>query len=103
MPRKGKIGISNIRLRRRMVEILASIEGNEFPSAQALLERLVQSGMSPRLIGSVGRVSQLCRTTKGIGSFTGLVTSGMGDNYKAEVYYLESEEAFKQWVDSKTV
>lgn len=93
--------IKHIRLRKRMVAILKSTEGDELPSAQALMEMVINSGMSQNLVGSNNRIAQLCRTTKGISSITQKISGGGGDSYTAEVYYLESEEAFDKWVTSK--
>tara|TARA_R110000744_G_scaffold157821_1_gene273789 strand:- start:826 stop:1128 length:303 start_codon:yes stop_codon:yes gene_type:complete len=93
--------IKHIRLRKRMIEVLKSTEGDELPSAQALMEMVINSGMSQNLVGSNNRIAQLCRTTKGISSVTQKISGGGGDSYTAEVYYLESEEAFNEWVTSK--
>mgnify|MGYP003137819946 CR=1 FL=1 len=97
----GVAKIRNIRLRKRIIQILKSYDGDELPSASALLELVLQSGMSQRMVGSTARIAQICRTTKGIGSFTGKVCDGKGEFYTAELYYLDSEEDFNDWVASK--
>ena len=81
----GKAKISHIRLRKRLVQILKSHEG-ELPSAQALYRMVIE---------------QICDKTKGIASLTTKITSVSGDSYTADVYYLESEEDFNDWVASK--
>ena len=96
----GKAKISHIRLRKRLVKILKSHEG-ELPSAQALYRMVVESGMSPNLQGSHNRIAQICDKTKGIASLTTKIKSVSGDSYTADVYYLESEEDFNEWVASK--
>tara|TARA_Y100000356_G_scaffold7799_1_gene5682 strand:+ start:322 stop:621 length:300 start_codon:yes stop_codon:yes gene_type:complete len=96
----GKAKISHIRLRKRLVQILKSHEG-ELPSAQALYRMVVESGMSPNLAGSHNRIAQICNITKGIGSLSTKITSVSGDSYTADVYYLESEDDFNEWVASK--
>jgi hypothetical protein len=82
--------IRHIRLRKRIVKILKSFDGDDLPTAQALLDLLLDSGMSP-----------LCCKTKGIGSIQIKTKNCGGDTYTADAYYLESEEAFNEWVDSK--
>lgn len=96
----GKAKISHIRLRKRLVQILKSHEG-ELPSAQALYQMVIDSGMSPTLAGNHNRIAQLCNITKGIGSLSSKIKSAAGDSYTADVYYLESEEVFNEWVASK--
>ena len=92
--------VSNIRLRKRLIQILKTHEG-DMPSASTLYDMVIESGMSSSLAGSHNRIAQLCRTTGGISSMTTRVRGTLGDTYTAEVYYLESEEAFKSWVASK--
>jgi len=93
--------IRHIRLRRRIVSILKSFDGDNLPTAHALLDLLLESGMSPKMIGNPNRIAQLCCKTKGIGSVTIKTKNCGGDSYTADAYYLESEEAFNEWVDSK--
>ena len=97
----GVAKIRNIRLRKRIIQILKAYDGEELPSASALLELIIQSGMSQRMVGSTMRLAQICRTTKGIGSFTGKIIDSNGNSYPAELYYLDSEEDFNDWVASK--
>jgi len=97
----GIAKIKHIRLRRKMIAVLKSIEGDELPSAQALMEMVIATGMSQNLVGSNNRIAQLCRTTKGISSITKKISGGGGDSYTAEVYYLDSEEDFDKWVALK--
>lgn len=73
---------------------------NEPVSAAALVDRLIESGLSQRYIGNASRVAQVCRSTKGIAAQKMGVAGGQGETYALDGYYLESEEAFVAWVES---
>ena len=82
-------------LRRRIIAVLATL--NEPITAVALVDRLIDTGLSQRYIGNRARVVQVLRSTKGVGRMRMNTTGLQGETYTLDGYVLEDEEVFIAW------
>ena len=100
-----KVKIKHIRLRRKIIQVLKMCQERDMspPSANALLDMLIDAGLSQNIIAGTGRIAQVCRSTVGVIKEPITVCNSNGDAYTAFGYTLESEDAFNEWVESKVV
>ncbi|MEE2974272.1 MAG: hypothetical protein VX831_03405 [Candidatus Thermoplasmatota archaeon] len=87
-------------LRRRIIAVLATL--NEPITAVALVDRLIDTGLSQRYIGNRARVVQVLRSTKGVGRMQMNTTGLQGETYTLDGYVLEDEEVFVAWAKTWT-
>tara|TARA_R100001510_G_scaffold12367_1_gene9613 strand:- start:9734 stop:10012 length:279 start_codon:yes stop_codon:yes gene_type:complete len=87
-------------LRRRIIAVLATL--NEPITAVALVDRLIETGLSQRYIGNRARVVQILRSTKGVGRLPMNTTGLQGETYTLDGYVLEDEEVFFAWAKTWT-
>ncbi len=92
----------NLTLKKRIIKILK--DSDRVISANEMITLLIGSGLHQMFIPcSSNSLAQILRATKGISKSDEVWTSEMGNHYVSAGYYLESEEAFNAWVESKMV
>lgn len=89
-------------LKKRIIQVLK--DADDVLTADQMLELLRDSGLSdqyiPRNTNSLG---QILKSVRGVRKDNQINRSAQGNSYVSGAYYLEDEEAFNEWLSSKTV
>jgi hypothetical protein len=90
---------SKYHLRKRIVSILKNRE--EPISAIEMMDLLIQSGLSQNFIPkNSNALGQIMKATKGVHHESGF-RYGVGDtSYRTNLYHLESEADFTEWLEN---
>lgn len=89
-------------LKKRIIQILK--DADDVLTADQMLERLRCSGLSDQYIPrNTNALGQILKAVRGVRKDNQINRSSQGNSYVSGAYYLEDEEAFNQWLSSKTV
>lgn len=97
--RKDNRKNSKYHLRKRIVSILKNRE--EPISAIEMMDLLIQSGLSQNFIPkNSNALGQIMKATKGVHYQMGLRYSPTDSSYQTNLYHLESEDEFTEWLEN---
>lgn len=89
-------------LKKRIIQILK--DADDVLTADQMLERLRGSGLSDQYIPrNTNALGQILKAVRGVRKDNQINRSSQGNSYVSGAYYLEDEEAFNEWLSSKTV
>lgn len=90
----------NFALKQRIVQVLKDNEDRLVPSGE-IVELVKATGLAGNYVPDANGIAQICRQIKGLSNGQMHITQE-GKSYLCKGYFIENEDAFKEWVEKVT-